>query len=261
MALVNFKKGKLATLPQEISEGTLYVVTDERAIYLDVDSKTRIRIGDLQEVDNLDALKSTYSENPSALYYVKDINCLAKYDSEKKQFIQINTDTGATKVEVVGEGNAVTKAEYNATTRTLTLTKEKTFLEGADLSDINDSIEALEEKVGEDTVANQIKDAVDELEESLQDEIDKKVESVTAADNSITVTGESTDPKIAVNIDTAEGNALKLNESGLRVDIPTADTYGLTKDDEPGTYAAVYHLTKNTSFRGGSWILSAPSSL
>lgn len=38
------------------------------------------------------------------------------------------TDTGATSVEVTGDGNAVTTASYNASTRKLTLTKGTTFL-------------------------------------------------------------------------------------------------------------------------------------
>lgn len=41
---------------------------------------------------------------------------------------QITADTGATSVEVVGSGNAVTAANYTASTRKLTLTKGATFL-------------------------------------------------------------------------------------------------------------------------------------
>lgn len=41
---------------------------------------------------------------------------------------QITADTGATSVEVVGSGNAVTAANYTASTRKLTLTKGTTFL-------------------------------------------------------------------------------------------------------------------------------------
>lgn len=38
------------------------------------------------------------------------------------------TDTGATSIEVTGNGNAVTSASYNSTTRKITLTKDTTFL-------------------------------------------------------------------------------------------------------------------------------------
>ena len=46
MANIAFKKGLLANLPSTYTEGTIYVTTDERAMYLDVDNSTRIRLGD-----------------------------------------------------------------------------------------------------------------------------------------------------------------------------------------------------------------------
>ena len=58
MANVAFKKGLLANLPATISEGTFYITTDERAMYLDVDSTTRVRIGDFQEFATLTALQA-----------------------------------------------------------------------------------------------------------------------------------------------------------------------------------------------------------
>lgn len=125
MANIAFKKGLLADLPSTYAEGTFYVTTDERAIYLDVDNSTRIRIGDFQEVTNLEALQAITNPSTTALYYVSDMNVLAKYNGSA--FVQINLDTGATSVEVVGTGNAVTAASYDAGTRKLTLTMGTTF--------------------------------------------------------------------------------------------------------------------------------------
>ena len=125
MAQVQFKKGLLANLPANYSEGTFYVTTDERAIYLDVSGSERIRLGDFQEFANIAALEANSNPSTSALYYVTDLNVLAKWDGTK--YVQINLDTGATSVEVVGDGNAVTSASYNATTRKLTLTKGATY--------------------------------------------------------------------------------------------------------------------------------------
>lgn len=45
MARVIFKKGSASSLPKTYSEGTLYITTDERAIYLDVIDSARVRIG------------------------------------------------------------------------------------------------------------------------------------------------------------------------------------------------------------------------
>lgn len=125
MATVAFKKGLLASLPSSYVEGTLYVTTDERAIYLDVDDSTRIRIGDFQEFATLEDLQANTNPSTTALYYIADLNVLAKWNGAN--YVQINLDTGATSVEVVGSGNAVTEASYDPVSRKLTLTMGKTF--------------------------------------------------------------------------------------------------------------------------------------
>lgn len=131
MAMVNFKKGLLANLPSTYTEGTFYVTTDERAIYLDVSGEARIRLGDFQEFANLEALQKNTNPSTSALYYVTDINCLAKWNGSA--YVQINRDTGMTSVEVTGEGNAVTAAVYDEAGRKLTLTKGATYMTAADV--------------------------------------------------------------------------------------------------------------------------------
>lgn len=131
MALVNFKKGLLANLPATKTAGTFYVTTDERAMYLDVDADTRIRLGDFQEFATVEALTANANPNTTSLYYVSDINCLAKWNGS--EYIQINRDTGMTSVEVTGEGNALTAAVYDAAGRKLTLTKGATYMTAADV--------------------------------------------------------------------------------------------------------------------------------
>ena len=128
MADVLFKKGLLANLPAAKAAGTFYVTTDERALYLDVDDSTRIRIGDFQEFANLEALQDNTNPSTSALYYITDLNVLAKYDGS--EYVQINLDTGATSIEVTGEGNVISGASYDPVTRKITLTKSNLDLEG-----------------------------------------------------------------------------------------------------------------------------------
>ena len=94
--VVAFKKGLRANLPASYSAGTFYVTTDERAIYLDVDDSSRIRIGDFQEFANVAALEANPNPSTTALYYVSDINCLAKWNGSS--YVQINRDTGMTSV-------------------------------------------------------------------------------------------------------------------------------------------------------------------
>lgn len=89
MANVLFKKGLLANLPSTKVEGTIYVTTDERAMYLDVSNSERIRLGDFIEVDNIAALPST-GANVSALYYATAENVLAKWSGSA--WVQINPD-------------------------------------------------------------------------------------------------------------------------------------------------------------------------
>lgn len=88
MALVNFKKGLLTSLPSNYVEGTFYVTTDERAIYLDVADDKRIRLGDFQEFADLAALEANENPSTTALYYITDGNILAKWDGTK--YVQIN---------------------------------------------------------------------------------------------------------------------------------------------------------------------------
>ena len=87
MSMVAFKKGLLANLPATKAAGTFYVTTDERAMYLDVDASTRIRLGDFQEFATVDALTNNQNPSTTALYYVSDINCLAKWNGS--EYIQL----------------------------------------------------------------------------------------------------------------------------------------------------------------------------
>lgn len=159
MATVAFKKGLLAALPSTYTEGTFYVTTDERAIYLDVDGSTRIRIGDFQEFATLQALQANTNPSTTALYYITDLNVLAKWNGSA--YVQINLDTGATSIEVVGDGNAVTAASYDPATRKITLTKGATHTTAEDVSNAIDlAIGELGNKEGDTPYAN-VKDYVD----------------------------------------------------------------------------------------------------
>lgn len=159
MATVAFKKGLLATLPSTYAEGTFYVTTDERAIYLDVDGSTRIRIGDFQEFATLQALQANTNPSTTALYYITELNVLAKWNGTS--YVQINLDTGATSIEVVGDGNAVTAASYDPATRKITLTKGATYTTADDVdSAIGLAIGELGNKEGDTPYAN-VKDYVD----------------------------------------------------------------------------------------------------
>ena len=159
MANVMFKKGLLANLPATYKEGTTYYVTDERAIYFDVSDTQRIRMGDFQEFDTIEALRANSNPSTSALYYVTGANCLAKWNGT--DYIQINLDTGMTSVEVTGDGNAITGATYNASTRKLTLTKGASYQTASD-------------------VDLKIADKVGEIEGTVKAYVDAKTEGIAS---------------------------------------------------------------------------------
>ena len=185
MAKVMFKKGLRANIPAVKSEGCFYVATDERALYLDVNADTRIRLGDFQEFATLETLQANVNPSKSALYYITSLNVLAKWDGT--EYKQINLDTGATSIEVVGEGNAVTAASYDAATRKITLTKGVSYATAEDINtkvgDLGDkdtvrayvdaktegiassaALAELQEKVGDKSVADQISGAITALD-------------------------------------------------------------------------------------------------
>lgn len=172
MSVVSFKRGSnLNNLA--IADGQFIVNTAERSIYVDVGTE-RLRVGDFVSVANIAALP-TAGAHTTALYYVEDINCLAKWDGSS--WVQINRDTGVKEVKVEGTGNAITAASYDATTRVLTLTKGETFATPT-------------------VVDTKISDKVGEIEGTVKAYVDTKTEGI-ASDEALTALGN--------RVTTAEG--------------------------------------------------------
>lgn len=88
MAMLKFKKGLWAKLPETKVEGTIYVTTDEKAMYVDISDSERIRLGDIIRVNTFNELQPPFSNE--AFYYVESSNALLK------------------RVAVTGENNEVT---------------------------------------------------------------------------------------------------------------------------------------------------------
>ena len=96
------------------------------------------------------------------------------------------------------------------------------------------------EKIG--LLPTQITNLIDAAKTDVKGSV---VNTVTAKDKSITVGGTATAPTVKVAISADAGNALTLAGDGLKVVVPAADVYAITKDTSSSDYAAVYHLTKN----------------
>ena len=77
-------------------------------------------------------------------------------------------------------------------------------------------------------------------------DMNKKVASVTAEDDSITIGGTATDPTVKVAVAAGEDNALKLVEGGLKVVVPAAAEYSIKKLEAANDgMSASYQLTKD----------------
>lgn len=127
MANLNLKflRGLQAALPSAGTDGYFYLTTDTHRLYTSIDGKVTPVNEGVTTVANVAALQAITGAVPGDFFYCTAENILAVFNGQ--EFVQINPDTGATSVEVVGEGNAVTSATYDETTRKLTLTKGETF--------------------------------------------------------------------------------------------------------------------------------------
>lgn len=235
MANVNFRKGLRSALPATYAEGTFYVTTDERAIYLDVSDSSRIRLGDFQEFANIEALEANANPSTTALYYVTDINCMAKWNGS--EYIQINTDTGMTSVEVVGDGNAVTAAVYNKEGRKLTLTKGATYMTAADVdSKISAADTTLRAYVDEKTKDIATTEGLGELEERVaaaEGEIDV-LQAAIAEGGSVTTAIAAADTKAG---QAAEAAAAAQATADSKVTMAQVEAKNYATKDEAQGYA------------------------
>ena len=134
MANLNLKflRGLQSALPTAGTDGYFYLTTDTHRLYTSIDGKVVPVNEGVTTVTNIDALTSVTGANAGEFFYCTEENILCVFNGQT--FVQINADTGATSVEVVGEGNAVTAASYDAATRKLTLTKGETFALPSDIS-------------------------------------------------------------------------------------------------------------------------------
>ena len=82
--------------------------------------------------------------------------------------------------------------------------------------------------------------------------VKKEVVNTISVGEGLAKSGAATSPKIDVVIDPVEGNALAKSATGLKVIIPAAAEYSITKDESSSDYAAVYHLTKGGEPVGAS---------
>ena len=91
--MLNFKHGLFANLPQTKSAGTIYVTTDEKAMYVDLPNADniveRIRLSQIITLSTYDWQNLTPPYSTEAFYYISDANALLKYNGT--QWVQLNS--------------------------------------------------------------------------------------------------------------------------------------------------------------------------
>ncbi|MBE5925564.1 MAG: hypothetical protein E7270_01025 [Lachnospiraceae bacterium] len=180
--LVKFKKGLLANYQGLATKdsNTLYITTDERAIYLGDK-----RLGDYIRVANVEALKNVEKKSLDALYYAEAENVLARYNGTT--WVQINA-AGLTRVIVSGTGNAVAKVEVdsdNANALKVTYADYATLEQHNTLKDdVDELTESFNALAG--TGEGSVQDRID----AIQGNTDKTIADVAAevADNDSDIT-------------------------------------------------------------------------
>lgn len=156
MAILNFKKGLYSALPTTYNEGTVYVTTDEQAMYVDISGDKRIRLGQIVTFSTLAEFNEKVNGNPpysdQAFYYIVDKNALVRWvnadednpDGFTGNWTQINSTsaleasltTQITKAQATAD-NAVTAAGTAQSTADQAVKDAATAQAAAEAADAN----------------------------------------------------------------------------------------------------------------------------
>ena len=254
--MLKFKKGLFENLPSTYSAGTVYITTDEQAMYVDISDSKRIRLSDIIQVSNVTELASYAPDySTTALYYIIDSNALVKYtgDGTTHSWKQINSTADAD-AAVVNLKDRVDKIDGSITalnTAVAEITKEGGAIDtakqaaidaaAADATSKANTAEAnakgyTDDEIGKLTTivdgkvnANTFTETVNTLEtkaDAAQKLTDAKTHAETKASAAETAAKAYTDEKIGeVNTEVAKkATSEELNEAvnGLTAAIGTA---------------------------------------
>ena len=156
--LLKFRKGLYADLAGVAKDpGTIYVTTDEQAMYVDIDANTRIRLGETVHFDTLNDfqafLKGTKPPyNPQAFYYIDAENALLKWVPSNGNY---NPDIDG---DGTGDSNGTWKqinstaavtAEINAVKNRVSAIETEQIEQNADIKANQDAITRIDGEIGE----------------------------------------------------------------------------------------------------------------
>lgn len=214
MALLKFKKGLYEELPAVKQEGTVYITTDEKAMYVDISDSQRIRIGQIITLTKSDWQNLPQPFSADVFYYITDINALIRWNGTA--WIQINSTEalanriGAIETALNGTDGLIAKVEAQGTAiTTLTTTVQGTDGNGGlkkELADLAEKVNDLEVVGGQANVIEKITVAGNEVAPTNKTVALGKLAGTDAkvASSDLDATLES---RIAA-VETAAGNAV-----------------------------------------------------
>lgn len=232
------KAGELAVLLSEDEKGKLFVGVDGQA-----GTAVAVRAGHADTAASADAAtKLANAHNVSATGEVTAPAVAFDGTSDVALNVTINNGTITNDKLDTDLKGAIAKAGTAVQAVTEGTSNGTISVDGKDVN-----VHGLKDAAYE-TVANLNKHA-DDAAKAVKDAV---VNTLDAADNSVTVAGTATAKTVGVKLDPDASNAIKLGEAGLKVVIPAAAEYSIVKAVESGDYAAVYNLTKDGEVVGAS---------
>ena len=232
------KAGELAVLLSEDEKGKLFVGVDGQA-----GTAVAVRAGHADTAASADsATKLANAHNVSA---TGEVTAPAvAFDGTGDVALNVTINNGAITNDKLDANlkDAIDKAGTAVQAVTEGTSNGTISVDGKDVN-----VHGLKDAAYE-TVANLNKHA-DDAAKAVKDAV---VNTLDAADNSVTVAGTATAKTVGVKLDPDATNAIKLGEAGLKVVIPAAAEYSIVKAVDSGDYAAVYNLTKDGEVVGTS---------
>lgn len=238
------KAGELAVLLSEDEKGKLFVGVDGQA-----GSAVAVRAGHADTAGRADTAAS--ADAATKLANAHNVSATGEVTAPAVAF----DGTGDVELNVTINNGAITNDKLDANLKDA-IAKAGTAVQAVTEGTTNGTISV----DGKDVNVHGLKDAAYETVANLNKYADDAAKAVKdavvntldAADNSVTVAGTATAKTVGVKLDPDASNAIKLGEAGLKVVIPAAAEYSIVKAVDSGDYAAVYNLTKGGEVVGAS---------
>lgn len=238
------KAGELAVLLSEDEKGKLFVGVDGQA-----GSAVAVRAGHADTAGRADTAAS--ADAATKLANAHNVSATGEVTAPAVAF----DGTGDVELHVTINNGAITNDKLDANLKDA-IAKAGTAVQDVTEGTANGTISV----DGKDVNVHGLKDAAYETVANLNKHADDAAKAVKdavvntldAADNSVTVAGTATAKTVGVKLDPDASNAIKLGEAGLKVVIPAAAEYSIVKASDSGDYAAVYNLTKGGEVVGAS---------